>query len=203
MRELHANFLTFIEERAPMLRVFSVQESPYTKDSAGKRVTRPPMLEDAVISLNHRYERFETSYQRFDLMPKVQYSGDFTVRKACWEANSATVEKCPQNLESSSRQFVPFELTDTLLGRNSEISNILDALNEHSDLSPRVGLVGPTALGKLCTCRTAFDTMLIIAGKHTWLSRSATLSRRAKLCQDLFQVAGSPSFGFRQARKPI
>lgn len=87
IRELHANFLAFIEERAPMLKVFSVQEGSYTYDSDGKYVATPPMLEDTVISLNHRYECFKNSHKRFDGMPNVQYTSDFTVREACWEAN--------------------------------------------------------------------------------------------------------------------
>jgi hypothetical protein len=146
IRELHADFLAFMEDRAPMLKVRSVQEESTVWDGH-RRITEPPMLEDATLILNHRYECFETAGCRFDDIPKLQYIRAWSVSAACRSFGNAVKSKWPENLIPAIRDFLPFRPSHPLVGREVEMESILKALTSRDEFCPRVGLLGTTGSG--------------------------------------------------------
>ena len=105
------------------------------------------MLEDAVLSLNHRSETFVTARTRYDDIPKLQFEADWSVRNACWEMLEAPSSKYPENLAPAIRPFLPSPPKRPLVGREDEVASVLRRLKGSPEPCPRVGLLGATGSG--------------------------------------------------------
>jgi hypothetical protein len=141
IRQLHEDFLLFSEERAPMLKIWTIQEQS-RRWVDGALVTEPTTLEDDVIDLKHRYESFETARRRYNLIPKVQFHGDWSVREACWALPKTTVSM-------GDRKFLP-ATTQAPPSSNLHMNVIEEAaqlLSMNGDASTWIGLVGSLGLG--------------------------------------------------------
>jgi hypothetical protein len=105
------------------------------------------MLEDAALTLKHRYEIFQTAGVRWDQIPKLQFIRAWNVREAYWAFDRVVKSKWPESLTPSIRSFFPFRPNHALIGREVEMASILTALTSRGELCSRVGVLGTTGSG--------------------------------------------------------
>jgi hypothetical protein len=146
IQQLHTSFMAFLEERGPMLKIWTIQEASRRWDGS-KTVTEPHMLEDALLTLKHRYEKFETAFTRYELIPKIQFHKDWSVREACWGTGDVTMSKCPQNLMLSIRSFLSFDQNRSLIHRDREVEKITDVVTRQGKTRNMCAIVGPSGSG--------------------------------------------------------
>lgn len=139
IQQLQADFMSFLEERAPMLKIWTIQE-PSRCRVDGAVVDERPMLEDDLLDLQYRYESFETAHCRYDILSKIQFRRDWSVREACWELSRS-------KLSVDRHRILPLHKEVAELYRNKDVESVLQLLSANGEACARIGIVGQQGSG--------------------------------------------------------
>ena len=134
-----------------MLKVWSIQEPKlYYLDSvryAKRAAENIVMHDDATLILKSRYEKLILADQPQKDIPGAQYHSDWSLRDACEDVENVLKAKCPDNLMSKHRQFMPSGRRSILSNAESDITSVIKVLASQPENCPQVGLAGPPGSG--------------------------------------------------------